>query len=111
MAAYPGATTEESVKIKLDDYLLNPHHPVGRDKARWFEAALGFSRHNLEELARQIVFNPSQAVATTLTEYGQKFEQWIEIAGTNGRQIEVLFVWIRNNDGVVRLITAPPAKR
>ncbi len=69
MSDYPGVTTEESVKIKLDSYLLNPDHPVGGFKARWYEQALGFNRSNMEKLAKQLIFDASKAVPTTLTEY------------------------------------------
>lgn len=111
MATFPGATTQESVKIKLENYLLNPTHPQGGDKARWFEAALGFTKSNIDELAKQIVFDPSKAVPTDSTPYGQKYEQVIPITGANGRQIDVLFVWITNPDNVTRLVTAPPTKK
>lgn len=111
MNHYPGATTEESVKIKLDSYLLNPDHPIGGFKARWYEQVLGFNRNNMDELAKQIVFDISKAVQTVLTEYGQKFVQPTIITGVNGKRIEVRVVWITNPDGVTRLVTAPPSKK
>lgn len=91
--------------------MLNAEHPVGGPKAKWFEEALGYTQENAASLARQIVFDPAKAVATELTQHGQKFEQVIAIAGANGKTIDVNFVWIRNNDGVVRLVTAIPTKR
>ena len=106
----PG-TTAESVADKLQRYLLNAEHPVGGPKAKWFEEALGYTQENAAALARQIVFDPAKAVATELTQHGQKFEQVISIVGANGKAIDVNFVWIRNNDGVVRLVTAIPTKR
>jgi hypothetical protein len=36
--------------------------------------------------------------------------QVIPITGANGRVIDVMFVWIRNNDGIIRLVTGIPAK-
>lgn len=104
------ATTEESVTKKLSDYLLNPDHPVGRSKANWFKSALGFTRDNADKLAKQIVFDPSTAVETGVTPYGTKFNQVISIVGENGKTIDVVFAWIRNNDGIVRLVTAIPTK-
>ena len=100
------ATTSESVSDKLRRYLLNSEHPAGADKATWFRKALGFAQDNLDDLAKQITFDPATAVATELTKHGQKFEQVINIVGANGKRINVLFVWIRNNDGVVRLVTS-----
>jgi filamentous hemagglutinin len=37
--------------------------------------------------------------------------QQISITGANGRIIEVPFVWIKNSDNVVRLVTAIPPKK
>ncbi len=106
----PPATTEESVAKKLNDYLLNPDHPVGGPKAKWFRLALGFTKDNADKLAQQIVFNPSTAVETGVTQFGTKFNQVISIVGENGKTIDVVFAWIRNNDGIVRLVTAIPPK-
>jgi len=105
------ATTEASVADKLERYLLNPSHPVGGTKAKWFKAALGFTRENAGSLAAQIKFDPARAVATELTKHGQQFDQVISIVGANGKTIDVPFGWIRNNDGVVRLVTGIPAKK
>jgi hypothetical protein len=55
-------------------------------------------------------FDQSKAVETAVTEYGTKYNQVINIVGSNGKAIDVLFAWIRNNDGVVRLVTAIPTK-
>lgn len=89
---------------------MNPTHPDGGPKAKWFQQALGFTRENADQLAKQIVFDPSKAVETTVTQYGTKYNQVITIVGANGKRIDVLFAWIRNNDGVVRLVTAIPTK-
>jgi hypothetical protein len=51
------AQTAESVTKKLNDYLLDPTHPVGGPKAKWFQQALGFTRGNADQLAEQIVFD------------------------------------------------------
>jgi len=34
----------------------------------------------------------------------------LDLSEANGKTIDVLFGWIRNDDGVVRLVTAIPAK-
>jgi hypothetical protein len=100
----------ESVNDKLKRYLLNSAHPEGGPKAKWFEKALGFRQSNIDDLAKQIVFNAEKAVQKECTPHGVKFNQVIEIVGANGKKIEVLFAWIKNNDGVVRLVTAIPSK-
>lgn len=102
------ATMEDSVVDKLQRYLLNFNHEFGGPKAKFFKEALGFDLSNMSRLSKQITFVEKTARATQMTEYGQKYEQTIKIAGANGRNIDVLFVWIKNNDGVVRLVTAIP---
>jgi hypothetical protein len=83
-------------------------HPEGGSKAQWFRDALGFTKSNMESLAKQLVFDEATAVATEVTQYGAKYEQVISIVGANGRKIPVNTVWIRNPDDVVRLVTATP---
>ncbi|MBJ7900924.1 MAG: hypothetical protein GC158_13645 [Cyanobacteria bacterium RI_101] len=106
-----GKTTEESVSRKLDGYLLNPAHEEGGPKARWLKSALGFSSDNADELAKQLVFDESKAVARELTEFGQKYEQTINLIGANGKVIPTQVVWIKNPDNVTRLVTLIPTDR
>jgi hypothetical protein len=103
--------SEDSIKRKVDGYLLNPEHVKGGPKADWFNQALGLTRENAAELERQIVFDLGRAVQTGVTQFGTTYNQVIPITGANGKTIDVLFVWIRNDDGVVRLVTAIPTKR
>lgn len=105
------ATTEASVADKLERYLLNADHPVGGPKAKWFEQALGFTKENAADLAKQIKFNEAAATVTGVTEHGTKFNQVITITGANGKTIDVTFAWIKNNDGVVRLVTGIPTPK
>jgi RHS repeat-associated protein len=99
-----------SVEEKLLKYLLNISHPVGGSKAKWFKEALGFTVDNADDLANQIVFNSKTAIQTGVTEFGVKYNQVISISGANGKVIDVTFAWIKNNDGVVRLVTGIPTK-
>lgn len=111
VAAGLPATTADSVATKLDTYLLNPAHPDGAAKARWFQQALGFTRANAGDLGRQITFDPAKAVETAVNQYGTKYNEVIPIVGANGKTIDVLFAFIRNNDGIVRLVTAIPTRQ
>ncbi|MFD2581590.1 DUF6443 domain-containing protein [Pedobacter vanadiisoli] len=99
-----------SVEEKLAGYLLNAEHAVGASKAKWFQQALGYTQANSSGLAKQLVFDSGKAVQTAVTQYGTKFNQVIKVTGANGRTIEVMTAWIKNNDNVVRLITAFPVK-
>lgn len=104
-APWPGVTTDESVKPKLDRYLLDPEHSRGGDKARVLKSALGFSRDNMIDLANQIKFDPDRALFQADTYDGPKFIQTTFIMGANGVMMEVTVVWIHNLDDVVRLVT------
>ncbi|MBN1961756.1 MAG: hypothetical protein JW841_12500 [Deltaproteobacteria bacterium] len=103
--------TRASVIDKLKRYLLNPEHPVGKEKARWFEQALGYTQNNMNALAKQIIFDENKAQITSTTEHGVKYNQVITINGANGRIIDVTFAWIRKNDGAVCLVTGIPSKK
>ena len=104
--------TEQSVRDKLARYLLNESHPTGGPKAEWFKQALGFAHENLEGLAQQIKFDPATAIQTGVTEYGIKYNQTIRIAGANGREVDVVFAWMKSvEDDVIRLVTAIPTKK
>jgi hypothetical protein len=107
------ALTNASVIDKLQRYVLNFNHPSidAKSKAKWFKEALGYTLENMEQLAKQIVFNPNTAVQTKITEHGIKYNQVIPITGANGRTIDVVFAWIKNNDGVVRFVTAIPTQK
>jgi hypothetical protein len=112
---FKGATdikdlTKLSVETKLEKYLLDLNHPTGGSKAKWFKEALGFTQKNADKLAKQIVFDPKKAEITEVTQHGAKYNQVISIKGANGKVIDVKFAWIKNNDGVVRLVTAIPTK-
>ena len=97
--------------MKLSAYLLEPNHPVGGSKAKWFEEALGFIKDNSNLLAEQMVFDFDKATKTITNEYGTKFSQVISIQGVNGKIIDVEFIWIKNNDGVIRFVTSIPTKK
>jgi hypothetical protein len=108
---FPSDTTSESVKIKLATYLLDDQHKRGADKATWFKTALGFTKENINELSKQIVFDENKAIKKEKKFYGQLYEQNISIIGLNKRIIDIKFIWIKNNDGIVRLVTAIPTKK
>ncbi len=106
---WPGRTTEESIIIKLNRYLLNPEHVNAKGflsgKALWFRGVLGFTRYNASELVKQIRFNKLQTQLGESTEDGQMYYQPIRIVGANGRVKTIVFTWIENIDGIVRLVS------
>ncbi|CAC9633671.1 hypothetical protein [uncultured Gammaproteobacteria bacterium] len=102
--------TNASIYKKLDTYLLNANHIDGKSKAKFFKEVLGYDRNNINKLAKQIKFNQKTATKKSTNQYGTKYQQIIRIEGANGRLVDVKFVWIRNKDGVARLVTGVPSK-
>jgi hypothetical protein len=101
-------TAGGNVAYKPETYLLDPDHTRGGPKADWFKGALGYTRENAADLAKQLVFDEAQAVQTKVTPYGTLFNQTINVTGANGRTIPLTTSWIIGPDGVPRLTTAFP---
>jgi hypothetical protein len=105
---FPGTP---QLRKKVGDYLLSPTNRDGAPKAKWFKEALGFTRDNMNDLGRQLVFKRSDATPTALTEWGKKYEQTIELKGANGRTIPVLTIWIERPTGEMDFVTANPTNK
>lgn len=104
--------TQNSVKSKLANYLLNPDHPVGASKAKWFEKALGFTKDNMDDLAKQIKFDPKTAIFKKNNGYADLYEQMISVTGANGKTIKTQFNFaITNGESAPKLVGAIPAKK
>ncbi|MBB5037404.1 DUF6883 domain-containing protein, partial [Prosthecobacter dejongeii] len=104
-------TTEDSINHKLQTYLRNPLHAVGGPKSVWFKGALGFTQSNADDLARQLIFDTRTAYEKEKTKYGQKFDQMTPLQGANGKIISLKVTWIKNPDGVIRLVTITPKNK
>ena len=95
---------------KITDYLLDPNHPFGGSKARFF-LHCGFSpadwRTMAEALAEHPVLNPVES--TTATRYGAKYVVRCSLATPDGRNPCVVTVWMKDGDAPPRLVTAYPA--
>lgn len=81
---------------KLTDYALNPNHPVGGNKAKVFESALGYNQSNASQLMKQIQKNLANTLATLgkADQYGQRYTVDILIKGANGKTATVRTEWI-----------------
>ncbi|WP_205694240.1 DUF6883 domain-containing protein [Clostridium manihotivorum] len=89
----------ENAKIdprKLTDYALNPDHPVGGNKAKVFESALGYNKSNADELMNQVYekLNVSESVLGKVDQYGQRYTVDMLISGPNGNTTTVRTGWI-----------------
>ncbi|WP_204244855.1 DUF6883 domain-containing protein [Aneurinibacillus sp. XH2] len=89
----------ENAKIdprKLTDYALNPEHPVGGNKAKVFESALGYNKSNADELMKQVQekLPQSEAILGKADQYGQRYTVDMQITGPNGNTTTVRTGWI-----------------
>lgn len=108
----PGADRAIISDAKVRDYLLSPEHPVGRFKARVFNAA-GYRRE-----AWQLLRDHLLALATTIDVepspgdvHGQRFVGAGALPGTAGQPLPIVTVWLIPLEGESpRLITAYPGR-
>jgi filamentous hemagglutinin len=80
---------------KFREYALNKNHPRGKHKARVFEAALGYTQDDYDQLLAQIEEKAldSQAKLVREDEYGQHYQVDIVIDGVNGQLATVRTGW------------------
>ncbi len=98
---------------KIRDYLLSDSHPVGRFKAAFF-VGLGYSAAEWELLAADLRGHAmdNDAVASELSEYGQKYEIRGRIEGPAGKGAVLVAVWIvLRGEDFPRFVTAFPGAR
>ena len=112
-AAAPSRFLPQPVEIsprKARDYLLNLNHRDGGSKARFF-IAKGFSlnlwRTFAEAVARHPIDNPIQA--TEATEFGLKVMVRYRLRTPDGSDPCILTVWMVEDTGMPRLMTAFPS--
>ena len=107
--SFPDAEHAMVTEEKLLDYLLNPNHPVGGPKATWF-ASIGYTIDNWQDLADDLL-----RLARTVDDFvakpspfGVKYEVSGKIGRPGHRPADVIVVWIVEENGLPRLITAYP---
>ena len=92
---------------KLSGYSLNPQHPDGQHKARVFEAALGLTVNDVEELRLALLqaIQVYEAIPDRSNPYGQKYIVDFYLRRL-GKEAIIHSVWIvRNNEDFARLVT------
>lgn len=95
---------------KLYRYLLNPEHPEGKSKARFYEL-IGYTAANGEQLrADLLTLACSGSVVNELpNQVGSKYIVVGPINAPNGKTYQLLTVWaVEPPDHEPRLITAYP---
>lgn len=92
---------------KLASYALNPDHPVGGNKARVFESALGYNSTNVDVLASRvqegILTNPAKML--DINNFGQLMAVDMPILGVNGEIVLIRTGWMYETDAVVPRMT------
>lgn len=97
---------------KLRDYLLNPEHPVGRAKARFF-TALGFSRERWADLHAALFAHAAlgEVTAEPVGRFGQKFVVRGTIEGPAGAApVRAVWIQVLDTEGP-SFVTAYPEER
>lgn len=92
---------------KLRDYSLNPEHPVGKHKARVFDASLGLRQEHAHEVQErlQLAARSYECIPTKLTPHGQHYETDFVLTHET-RSALVRAVWImRHDEKSPRLVT------
>ena len=94
---------------KVANYLLNPLHPKGESKARFFMLQ-GFSRERWEELAKALQEHARNhpVVRTEITEYGTLYVVEGALRTPSSKRPLVRSVWIKNTENPPHLVTAYP---
>lgn len=93
---------------KLTSYALNTDHPVGGNKAKVFESALGYNQSNVADLITKVQDgvknNPVKMLSSD--KYGQRMAIEMPITGPNGQTAIVRTGWIYDaGSSVPRLTT------
>jgi uncharacterized protein DUF6883 len=108
MSQLPGAGAATIDDSKIVQYLLNPAHPSGSAKAKFF-GICGFSQANWADFKKALLDHPQLNLVTKqiTTRFGEKYEVSCSLRTPNGRNPCVVSVWIiRPNDPNPDLITA-----
>ena len=95
-----------SCREKLEGYLLNPEHELGRHKAR-VGSALGIRQRDWDyprdRIQAGVVDAPIASVRQT--RWGSRYEVAFAVEGLNGLTRQVLTVWLVESDEPPRLVT------
>jgi hypothetical protein len=107
----PNSTDAWIPRAKLEEYLLDPDHPTGSAKARFF-ARLGYTRENLEALEHALLGLARRETVEQefATRHGTKYVLGRYLEGIRGKRRKVRTIWILEPDTPgPRLVTAYPA--
>ncbi len=103
-------------KNKTEDYLLNPNHPKGGAKAKFFIETLGYSKSSGEKFHNAVYqsIKGKILVRTENTHYGIKHIYHTKIRGANGKYHEANVVVVIQKDNkriTYKIVTVYPNKK
>ena len=96
----------EIAREKFTKYALNPEKAP--DKAKAFEAALGYTKDNANALIRNINehFDASKLEERGDSGYGMRYQQIMRLSGPNKKEANVLTAWMDKGGGNLKLTSA-----
>ncbi|HKG21243.1 MAG TPA: hypothetical protein VKC34_05035 [Blastocatellia bacterium] len=94
--ALPNYERAEIPREKIEEYVLNPSHTVGKNKAIVFESALGLNQAHWAMLSRAILDELAyhEALLGRNDAHGQRYNVTLPVTGPNGKTAQVLTAWI-----------------
>jgi hypothetical protein len=97
---------------KLSLYLLNPNHPKGGAKARFF-TMIGFDRKRPEQLEATLLAHAASGTAVMQDNpWASTYRITGAISAPNGKSYDLVSVWqIDAGSGIIKLLTAFPGRR
>lgn len=104
----PNAITASTSQNKIQGYLLNSNHPVGKHKAKVIGSVLGYHYENWDILSDKIFDGIQKTEVSKIvnTKYGTKYEIPLSIIGEKERNLTIRTVWQVDKDSYIpRLIT------
>ncbi len=96
-------------RLKVEGYVLDPMHPVGKHKAIVFKSALGFEQSDWEMLRNSIIAELPyhEAIEGTTDHYCTRYNVTMPIKGPNGRTVDVTTAWkIETGEDYPSFVTA-----
>ena len=96
MAPLPNFSEARVPIEKLEDYVLNPEHPMGKNKAKVFREVLGIERWHAVAFAELIRTSLPKAHAAKQEsdDFGERWTTFHEIVGLIGKSAIVTVAWM-----------------